>query len=187
MEKYYVVRRGHNPGIYSNYQACQNQLRGYSNNEFRRFYDYQKAYDYYSSKIYVDDYTRAVFDTGKVKSINQDDLLAAYGCFFGEYDSSNEPGIVRGAQYSLNCLNKWKWFKNGWRTSNGRNVKNQDIIQRCLYLIDSINDFYDDRGWYDIEISYNDESRNVFEYAENEALSSAGNALDEELENYLYS
>lgn len=47
--------------------------------------------------------------------------------------------IFSDSKYSIGCLSKWhwSWARNGWRTSKGEPVKNQDIIQSTTPLITS--------------------------------------------------
>lgn len=45
--------------------------------------------------------------------------------------------IRSDSMYSINSITNWskKWIKNGWKASNGKDVKNQDIIKPILSLI----------------------------------------------------
>ena len=45
--------------------------------------------------------------------------------------------IYTDSMYSMNCATKWckNWEKNGWKSSKGENVKNQDIIRGILDLM----------------------------------------------------
>lgn len=46
--------------------------------------------------------------------------------------------IFSDSQYSINCVTQWAlgWKKKGWKTANGDNVKNQDIIRVILDKMD---------------------------------------------------
>jgi hypothetical protein len=44
--KYYAVKRGRNPGIYSRWEDCKEQVHGYSNNSFKSFETYDDAEDF---------------------------------------------------------------------------------------------------------------------------------------------
>lgn len=48
--------------------------------------------------------------------------------------------IYTDSEYSINSLTKWayKWEKNGWHTSSGQNVENQDIIKPLFSVIKQI-------------------------------------------------
>lgn len=45
--------------------------------------------------------------------------------------------IYTDSEYVINCLTNWSktWEVNGWRTSSGQNVKNQDLIKEVLVLM----------------------------------------------------
>ena len=45
--------------------------------------------------------------------------------------------IYTDSQYSINCITKWNrnWIKNGWKTSKGGTVLNQEIIKPILKLL----------------------------------------------------
>ncbi|ODV64411.1 RNase H1/viroplasmin domain-containing protein ASCRUDRAFT_54014, partial [Ascoidea rubescens DSM 1968] len=53
-----VVRRGYEPGIYFDYQCCQKQVEGCPDNQFKKFNSFEEAYNYYKSKIYLNNRTR---------------------------------------------------------------------------------------------------------------------------------
>lgn len=46
--------------------------------------------------------------------------------------------IITDSTYSINCLTSWKdgWIKNGWKTSQGVDVLNQDLIKGTLARIE---------------------------------------------------
>ena len=46
MKKYYAVRNGKKPGIYGNWDACKEQIMGFSNAEFKGFMTLDEANDY---------------------------------------------------------------------------------------------------------------------------------------------
>lgn len=47
--------------------------------------------------------------------------------------------IVSDSQYSINCVTQWatSWRSKGWKTAVGEDVKNQDIIQAVLSLMET--------------------------------------------------
>lgn len=51
--------------------------------------------------------------------------------------SYNEIIIYTDSEYSIKCSTIWmyKWVKNKWKTANGDDVKNQDILQRLYSII----------------------------------------------------
>lgn len=56
--------------------------------------------------------------------------------------------IATDSKYSIDSLTKWgqNWRSNGWKTSNGGNVANRDVIEKCLDSIDNINKEYASKG-----------------------------------------
>ena len=44
--------------------------------------------------------------------------------------------IYTDSMYSINCVGRWckNWIKNGWKTKNKKDVKNQDLI-KTLYIL----------------------------------------------------
>ena len=55
--------------------------------------------------------------------------------------TSEELIIYTDSMYSINCLTKWndKWIKNDWKNSKKETVKNKDIIQDILILMNDRN------------------------------------------------
>lgn len=49
--------------------------------------------------------------------------------------------LVTDSAYSLKCLSLWApfWIKNGWKTTTGQPVENQDLIKPCLSLLKKLN------------------------------------------------
>ena len=55
------------------------------------------------------------------------------------YENSNTSPRIKviihsDSRYTVNCMNKWpaKWSNNGWTTSAGGSVANQDILQEAI-------------------------------------------------------
>lgn len=44
--------------------------------------------------------------------------------------------VCTDSMYSVNCITKWasKWEKNNWKTANGSDVKNEELIKNILKL-----------------------------------------------------
>ncbi|KAG2226249.1 hypothetical protein INT45_005921 [Circinella minor] len=44
--------------------------------------------------------------------------------------------IRTDSQYTINCIDNWsiKWLKNGWKSSNGKQVDNRDLVEKILNL-----------------------------------------------------
>jgi len=71
-KKYYVVWEGHNPGVYTDWNECLKQLKGYSKPVFKAFYRYDVAEAAFhdSPEKYLDEnYTEPVlFDMSSLKN-----------------------------------------------------------------------------------------------------------------------
>lgn len=52
-EKFYAVKEGREPGIYTTWEECQNQVKGYSNAKYKSFAAKKEAEDYVNGKIHV--------------------------------------------------------------------------------------------------------------------------------------
>lgn len=46
-------------------------------------------------------------------------------------DAHQSVQIITDSQYSINCATVWasSWEKNDWKTAQGENVKNQDLVK----------------------------------------------------------
>ena len=67
LRRYYAVRRGYHPGVYSSWSDCRVQVEGFSGAEHKRFKTYQEAQQYVAaaaSKIY----SRASLSSSREKS-----------------------------------------------------------------------------------------------------------------------
>ena len=49
--------------------------------------------------------------------------------------------IYTDSEYSIKCFTQWikKWKRNGWKSSSGSKVKNQDIIQPVSNILDKLS------------------------------------------------
>lgn len=64
--------------------------------------------------------------------------------------------IFSDSQYVVKSFNEWSeiWRNNGWKNKLGFTVTNFDLFWNILVYKDLINQEYEARGWYDIEICY---------------------------------
>lgn len=79
MKKYYAVRKGKQPGIYETWDACKEQVSGYSGAEYKSFTKLQEAENF----IHIQP-TKAVSEDGLVAyvdgSFNSKTQEYGYGC-----------------------------------------------------------------------------------------------------------
>lgn len=50
--------------------------------------------------------------------------------------------IYSDSQYSIDCLTKWgyNWMRNGWKKSDGKDVENKELIQKCMMAYQKVKD-----------------------------------------------
>lgn len=50
--------------------------------------------------------------------------------------------IYSDSQFAVSCMNDWiyKWCRNGWLNTRGREVVNRDLIERASHLDDLVAD-----------------------------------------------
>jgi len=51
MESYYVVKRGHNPGIYKTWVECKNAVDGFKSPIFKKFASFEEANAFYKAEL----------------------------------------------------------------------------------------------------------------------------------------
>ena len=54
VKKYYVVWKGHNPGIYSSWEECKSQVQGVVGAQYKAFVNKQEAED--AAKSFYENY-----------------------------------------------------------------------------------------------------------------------------------
>lgn len=162
--KYYVVRVGRNPGIYTNWKECESQVKGFSGADYKSFKTKIEAEEYLKREkklisnssgkttiytdgscidqiggygfIYIDEDILPI--CGRVPidpCTNQKaELYAIYKAI--QFTNSSKIHIYTDSMYSINCLTEWykKWELNGWKTSGGKDVENQGLIKDILRL-----------------------------------------------------
>lgn len=118
--KYYAVRIGRNPGVYTTWDACKSEIHRYPGGEFKSFSQLQQAKDWlekreeqeetkyslkseerdYSGKQIVDDEEDVihVFTDGACSNNGKHNAKAGLGVYFGEDDPRNFSGAIFGKQ-----------------------------------------------------------------------------------------
>jgi ribonuclease HI len=70
--------------------------------------------------------------TGKISNTNNTGEMMAILCALNLIkDKTQEVAIYTDSMYSINCISIWlkAWKKNNWKTTTGKDVKNQSIIK----------------------------------------------------------
>jgi ribonuclease HI len=100
-EVFYAVRNGRKSGLYRTWDDCLEQIRGFPNNQFKKFTSEREAKNYVLNELIDVDYDNNYDDTvlnvytdGASYHNGKEDAQASYGVFFGENDPRNESGLV---------------------------------------------------------------------------------------------
>jgi ribonuclease HI len=100
-EVFYAVRNGRKPGLYRTWDDCLDQIRGFPNNQFKKFTNKKDAENYVLNELIDIDYDNIYDDTvlnvytdGASYHNGKEDAQASYGVYFGEDDPRNESGLV---------------------------------------------------------------------------------------------
>jgi ribonuclease HI len=100
-EVFYAVRNGRKPGLYRTWDDCLDQIRGFPNNQFKKFFNKKDAENYVLNELIDIDYDNAyddsvlnVYTDGASYHNGKEDAQASYGVYFGEDDPRNKSGLV---------------------------------------------------------------------------------------------
>jgi ribonuclease HI len=49
--------------------------------------------------------------------------------------------ILTDSMYSIKCVTVWggNWQRNGWKTANGKPVKNKELVEKAIVLTNKLN------------------------------------------------
>lgn len=127
-KKYYAVKKGHKPGIYTKWHAAQKQVSGYSNAEFQSFSTKEQADAYLtptpSTSQISDEKTVTAYVDG---SFDKHQKRYSYGVVMLKDEvvlttlsnADNDPKYAESFQIAgecFGCLNAIKWAKdNGYK------------------------------------------------------------------------
>ena len=94
-KKYYAVKVGKKPGVYSSWDECKRQTQGYPCAEFKSFGSYEEAQAFIKVKGFVGTYKAGeaveIWTDGSCLD-NQRGRYVGYSCYFGENDERNYYG-----------------------------------------------------------------------------------------------
>ncbi|KAJ3721993.1 ribonuclease H-like domain-containing protein [Lentinula raphanica] len=189
---YYAVRKGRVIGVYTTWNECEQQVKGYTGAAFKKFFSKAEAEAFVTStesglskvnpviprtkdevrpehsvKSSSSKEPLVVYCDGACKGNGKIGSVAGIGVWWGHDDPRNLaercPGdqtnnraelvaicrvfettpfrkslltIKTDSKYSINCFNSWfsNWEANGWRKSDGTEIKNLDLI-RYIYVL----------------------------------------------------
>ena len=104
---YYAVANGRTIGIFSNWNDCNNSVKGYKNAIYKKFDTKDEAYNFINGKdvqkkdehnleVFNPDYY--VYTDGACSNNGKDTALAGIGIFFGMNDNRNVSKKIKGKQ-----------------------------------------------------------------------------------------
>lgn len=143
-KNYYAVRKGRTPGIYTSWEECEKQIKGYSNTEYKGFTTYDAAAAYLLAYDCLNTFTNAFLE------IQKDNEAIAY--VDGSYDNNT-------GNYSCGVVIFWKGQKYEYSKQFRRNKKSklrnvagelegamQAISFCCIHEIPKLFLYYDYEG-----------------------------------------
>ena len=146
--KYYVVRKGRNPGIYLTWEECQKQVDGFSNAEFKSFSSESEAREYLNNDV-----------TSYYEKSSQKDSTAilkniAYvdGSFDGQSKTYGFGGFIIYEENGKKCVRVVQGAGNDSDMSKMRNVAGEisgamRIVEEAICLgLEEITLYYDYAG-----------------------------------------
>ena len=100
-DAFYAVRVGRQPGIYKTWVECLEQIKHFSNQQFKKFSTRREAEDFIKNDTINVDYENIydetvlnVYTDGASFHNGRPDCKASYGVYFGENDKRNESGLI---------------------------------------------------------------------------------------------
>jgi ribonuclease HI len=100
-DAFYAVRVGRQPGIYKSWVECLEQIKHFSNQQFKKFSTRREAEDFIKNDTINVDYDNIydetvlnVYTDGASFHNGRPDCKASYGVYFGENDKRNESGLI---------------------------------------------------------------------------------------------
>lgn len=146
--KYYVVRKGRNPGIYLTWEECQKQVDGFSNAEFKSFSSESEAREYLNND--VTSYHKE--SSKKDSSTALKNIAYVDGSFDGQSKTYGFGGFIIYAENGKKCVRVVQGAGNGSDMSKMRNVAGEisgamKIVEEAICLgLEEITLYYDYAG-----------------------------------------
>lgn len=162
MSKYYAVKAGYNPGIYTTWAQAEKEVKGFPGATFKSFSTRQEALAFLGNAprpvttqkvIYTDGSSKQGY-AGWAYIVVEGDKIIKERAEALPYPSTNNEAeltailmalkenpniltIYSDSQYCIKSITDWSkvWQKNGWKTSQGKPVQNQEYIKEILSLV----------------------------------------------------
>ncbi|THH26387.1 hypothetical protein EUX98_g7802 [Antrodiella citrinella] len=161
---YYAVARGWTAGVYTTWEECEAQVKGFAGAKYKKFHSAEEAEDWKAqsdggvsaaktmdarsaAKPYPDAHASTSKGKGPADAAEHAGKDVVYSD--GACKGNGRVGSVAGtnnraeliaiihSQYSIKCVREWlpKWRRDNFRTSKGTPVANQPIIKYLDALI----------------------------------------------------
>jgi len=118
-QKFYAVKKGENPGIYTTWNEAKKQIHGFSNAQFKSFSTKEEALEY-------------INPPKKVSSVSNEDTIHAY--VDGSFDKKN-----KRYSYGAVLLKENKILKQLSNASNNKNyIESFQIAGECFGSLNAI-------------------------------------------------
>lgn len=146
--KYYVVRKGRNPGIYLTWEECQKQVDGFSNAEFKSFSSESEAREYLNND--VTSYHEK--SSKKDSTVSLKNIAYVDGSFDGHSKTYGFGGFIIYEENDKKCVRVVQGAGNDSNMSKMRNVAGEilgamRIVEEAICLgLEEITLYYDYAG-----------------------------------------
>ena len=144
METYYVVKMGHNVGIFKTWAECKKSVDGYKNPVFRKFETYDEAKVFYTGKSSKITDTK-IINTSKPNDRSRTlDSIMTNTSQSNSNSNSNTNSNTSGNYISDDEVLKVKQFLNNIKSSNysdalNYNVKGWTTIENEIYIFTDVS------------------------------------------------
>ena len=140
METYYVVKRGHNIGIFKTWGECKKAVTGYKNPVFRKFNTFEEASIFFKDKSNSNTTKVITTNTTKSKTSNTNntnntlDTILDISSTKGSSNSNSSSNIITDAEYK-NLQDSLVNIKSSQYSNDlNYNVKEWTIIDNEIYI-----------------------------------------------------
>ena len=146
--KYYVVRKGRNPGIYLTWEECKKQVDGFSNAEFKSFSSESEAREYLNNDV-ASYHEKSSKKDSKVALKN---IAYVDGSFDGQSKTYGFGGFIIYEENGKKCVRVVQGAGNDSDMSKMRNVAGEisgamRIVKEAICLgLEEITLYYDYAG-----------------------------------------
>ncbi|RAL66568.1 hypothetical protein DID88_006258 [Monilinia fructigena] len=129
-DRFYGVAVGHHPGVYEEWADAKEQIEGSKDRNIKREWEAGAVAGYGVFFGMGDERNISARLEGNPQTNQRAELTAALRALeIVPLDKHIE--IITDSNYTINCATLWykSWEKNGWKTSTGKDVMNEDLVK----------------------------------------------------------